>query len=167
MGRRGQTQGAENKMKNTAVYELKYGTFEIECENGFVTRISRVYSPGINNGSVLTDCAAKQLTEYFAGEHTEFDFPYKYAGTDFQQTVWEQLRRIPYGQTRSYKQVAVSIGKPNACRAVASACGKNPIMFVVPCHRVVSSDGSLGGFSAGIELKAELLVLEAKPKAAR
>lgn len=102
----------------------------------------------------------KQLTEYFDGRRREFDLPVKTAGTDFQMLVWEELRRIPYGRTRSYGEIANAIGKPGAARAVGGACNKNPIAIIIPCHRVIGADRSLTGFGGGLEVKKRLLELE-------
>ena len=103
----------------------------------------------------------KQLQAYAAGQPVRFTIPLDFrAGTSFQQAVWRMLQTIPRGQTRSYAWVAQQIGKPKAVRAVGGACGANPVPIVVPCHRVVASDGSLGGFSGGLTLKRRLLALE-------
>jgi len=101
-----------------------------------------------------------QLDEYFAGKRRIFELPLSPEGTPFQQTVWKRLQEIPYGQTISYAQLAKAVGNPKACRAVGSANGKNPIPIIIPCHRVIASDGSLGGFSSGLENKIQLLALE-------
>jgi methylated-DNA-[protein]-cysteine S-methyltransferase len=101
-----------------------------------------------------------QLTEYFAGERTEFDLPLAMAGTPFQQTVWAALRDIPYGETISYGQLADRIGRPTASRAVGLANGRNPVSIIVPCHRVVGSTGDLTGYGGGIERKRALLAFE-------
>ena len=102
----------------------------------------------------------KQLEQYFAGNRTTFDIPLDLEGTDFQQQAWRALCRIPYGKTISYGQQAKNIKKPKAFRAVGSANGKNPIPIIVPCHRVVAGDGSLGGYSLGLKMKKQLLALE-------
>ncbi|MFJ5553414.1 methylated-DNA--[protein]-cysteine S-methyltransferase [Streptomyces sp. NPDC093225] len=104
--------------------------------------------------------AARQLGEYFAGERTVFDLPLRLEGTDFQRSVWEQLTRIPYGQTRSYGDLATSLGKPGASRAVGLANGKNPVTIIVPCHRVIGSSGSLTGYGGGLDRKQRLLAFE-------
>jgi methylated-DNA-[protein]-cysteine S-methyltransferase len=109
--------------------------------------------------SVLQACAT-QLREYFAGRRTRFDLPLAPRGTDFQRAVWKALKAIPYGELRSYAEIARAIGKPRAVRAVGAANGRNPLPIVVPCHRVVGSDGSLTGFAGGLEIKRRLLVLE-------
>ncbi|PJK14892.1 cysteine methyltransferase [Lysobacteraceae bacterium NML07-0707] len=104
--------------------------------------------------------AAGQLAEYFAGKRREFNLPLAPQGTDFQQRVWQALRAIPYGQTRSYAQLATAIGQPKAMRAVGAANGRNPLSIVVPCHRVIGADGSLVGFGGGLPVKTFLLRLE-------
>ena len=103
---------------------------------------------------------ANQLRAYFAGSLKRFDLPLDLRGTDFQRRVWRYLETIPYGETRSYRQVADSIGASNAVRAVGAANGANPIPIVVPCHRVIGSGGSLVGYGGGLELKKQLLALE-------
>lgn len=110
--------------------------------------------------SPLLEEAAQQIAQWFDGQRQDFDLPLDIAGTDFQRAVWKQLRVIPRGQHMSYGQVARAIGKPGAARAVGAACGKNPIILIIPCHRVLAADGSLGGFSAGLDLKKRLLAAE-------
>ncbi|WP_330172793.1 methylated-DNA--[protein]-cysteine S-methyltransferase [Streptomyces sp. NBC_01498] len=102
----------------------------------------------------------EQLGEYFAGERTEFDLPLRMAGTPFQLSVWEQLMAIPYGETRSYGQLADALGKSGASRAVGLANGKNPVSIIVPCHRVIGSTGGLTGYGGGLDRKRRLLALE-------
>jgi methylated-DNA-[protein]-cysteine S-methyltransferase len=103
----------------------------------------------------------RQLEEYFAGDREDFDLPLRGAGTAFQQRVWEQLREIPFGKTASYGEIASRLGmKPGASRAVGLANGANPLAIVVPCHRVIGSDGSLTGYAGGLERKRYLLGLE-------
>jgi len=104
--------------------------------------------------------AQRQLTEYFRGKRTTFELPIHFLGTAFQQRVWRQLLSIPYGQTRSYGQVARAIGNPSSFRAVGAANGKNPLSIVVPCHRVIGASGELTGFGGGLDVKAALLDLE-------
>jgi len=103
---------------------------------------------------------AKQLDAYFAGELHEFDLPLAPFGTEFQQRVWDALTQIPFGVTWSYGELARHIGKPKACRAVGAANGLNPIPIIIPCHRVIGSNGKLTGFGGGIETKEFLLQLE-------
>jgi methylated-DNA-[protein]-cysteine S-methyltransferase len=101
-----------------------------------------------------------QLGAYFAGERTAFDVPLDLRGTDFQQLVWRALLEIPYGETRTYGELARTIGRPNAARAVGLANGHNPVGIIVPCHRVIGADGSLTGYGGGLERKRALLALE-------
>jgi methylated-DNA-[protein]-cysteine S-methyltransferase len=103
---------------------------------------------------------ARQLTEYFAGKRQEFALKLDVAGTAFQRKVWNALRTIPFGETRSYGQIAKQIGHPRAVRAVGAANGRNPVSIVTPCHRVIGSTGKLTGFAAGLDVKARLLAFE-------
>jgi methylated-DNA-[protein]-cysteine S-methyltransferase len=109
--------------------------------------------------------AERQLSEYFAGKRTQFDLPLRADGTEFQKKVWRALRKIPFGKTKSYLDLARAIGSPDASRAVGAANGKNPLSIVVPCHRVVGANGALTGFAGGVETKATLLALEAASRA--
>jgi methylated-DNA-[protein]-cysteine S-methyltransferase len=102
----------------------------------------------------------RQLQQYFAGERREFDLPLAAKGTLFQQRVWQELCRIPYGQTANYGAIAERIGNPKACRAVGMANRKNPIPIIIPCHRIIGKDGSLTGFGGGLDVKQQLLDLE-------
>ena len=104
--------------------------------------------------------AVEQLDAYFAGELQEFDLPLQLSGTEFQRRVWNALRTIPYGETRTYGEIAEQIGSPTAFRAVGLANGHNPIAVIVPCHRVIGANGSLTGFGGGLERKSALLELE-------
>ena len=104
---------------------------------------------------------ARQLEEYFAGERTTFDVPLKLRGGPFEREVWAELERIPYGETASYGEIARRVGKPHASRAVGAANGRNPIAIIVPCHRVIGSDGTLTGYGGGLDRKRALLDLEA------
>lgn len=107
--------------------------------------------------------AAAQLAEYFAGERTDFDLPLAPSGNDFQQRVWALLRTIPYGQTRTYGEVAITLGGRHLAQAVGTANGRNPIAVIVPCHRVIGADGSLVGYGGGLGRKRFLLSLEEPP----
>jgi methylated-DNA-[protein]-cysteine S-methyltransferase len=104
--------------------------------------------------------AERQLREYFAGSRTQFELPLDPSGTDFQRQVWSELLKIPFGETRSYVEIARRIGSPGAARAVGAANGRNPISIVAPCHRVVGASGALTGFAGGLDVKARLLALE-------
>lgn len=105
---------------------------------------------------------ARQLGQYFAGERWTFDVPLDFRGTDFQRQVWAALLDIPFGETRSYAQIARAVGRPTAFRAVGAANGRNPISIIAPCHRVVGADGSLTGFAGGLKAKEILLGLEGR-----
>ena len=102
----------------------------------------------------------QQLEEYFEGNRQRFDIPLDFAGTEFQKLVWTELLKIPYGQTRSYGQIAQAIGRPKAMRAVGAANGRNPISIIAPCHRVIGASGALTGFAGGLDNKTILLNLE-------
>nr|WP_087574711.1 methylated-DNA--[protein]-cysteine S-methyltransferase [Sphingomonas sp. CDS-1] len=110
----------------------------------------------------LLDKAGRQLGEYFAGQREAFDLPLDFNGTDFQRCVWAALLTIPFGETRSYADIASQIGKPSAYRAVGSANGRNPISIIAPCHRVVGTNGALTGFAGGLKAKQYLLGLEGR-----
>jgi O-6-methylguanine DNA methyltransferase len=111
-------------------------------------------------GFAPNQVAITQIQEYLEGKRVQFDLPLDLRGTAFQVAVWAALREIEYGETRTYGEVAVAIGRPSAVRAVGAANGANPVAIVVPCHRVVASGGKLGGYAGGLELKAHLLALE-------
>ena len=132
-------------------------------EDGAVTRIhfsgANAHDDWQRDDAAFAD-VREQLAAYFAGELQEFSLPLAPAGTPFQQSVWTALRSIPYGETRSYLDIANAIGKPSACRAVGAANGANPLPIVVPCHRVIGATGNLTGFGGGNQVKRRLLVLE-------
>ena len=127
-------------------------------------RIASIDDELVEGTTPVLDEAISQLEEYFAGTRREFDLPLDPAGTAFQQSAWMVLRTIPYGQTISYGQQAEQLGDPNKARAVGAANGKNPLSIVVPCHRVVGSNGHLTGFAAGIDVKSWLLDHERQPR---
>lgn len=110
----------------------------------------------------LLVAAERQLRAYFAGSLKSFSLPIDFVGTDFQKAVWTALLGIPFGETRTYAQIARQIGKPDAVRAVGAAIGRNPISIAIPCHRVIGSNGALTGFAGGLETKAYLLGIEAR-----
>lgn len=116
---------------------------------------------GRKQDTPLLRLAEEQLLSYFAGERRAFDLPLCMQGTPFQMQVWQALREIPYGETRSYGDIARAIGNSRACRAVGMANNKNPLLIFVPCHRVIGADGGLTGFGAGLSVKEYLLRLEA------
>lgn len=144
-----------------AVYNTKIGKLKIEYENDVLTGIAYTENEkeqGIR--SELSDKTVLQLEEYFDGRRKEFDIPIKLRGTEFQKKVWKELLKIPYGATVSYKDIAIKIGNPKACRAVGMANHNNPILIIVPCHRVINENKKLGGYALGLDLKRRLLVLE-------
>ncbi len=113
-------------------------------------------------GNATTIECKRQLEEYLNGTRKTFDVKHYYRGTEFQEKVWKALATIPYGETVSYKQIAEMIGSPKAVRAVGNACNSNPLAILIPCHRVISSDGSLSSYAGGPEIKKMLLELEKK-----
>jgi len=135
-------------------------------ENGLITDVffeNRMmpYDSEIEETALIKE-TSKQLDEYLEGKRKNFDLPVFAAGTPFQQLVWEALKTIPYGETRSYKDIAVQIGKSKACRAVGMANNRNPIAIIIPCHRVIGSKGELVGYGGGLDIKKQLLRLEGK-----
>lgn len=112
---------------------------------------------------IILQKTQKQLNEYLEGKRKDFDLKLDLHGTAFQMKVWQQLLKIPYGETRSYKDIAETLKSPQACRAVGTANGKNPISLIVPCHRVINTGGGLGGYAGGLPAKTTLLKLERGP----
>ena len=142
-------------------YETTLGSVTIVEEDGALLSISTHRSwEGIVQETPLIKEAYRQLNEYLQGNRKTFHLPLRMKGTDFQVTVWKALCDIPYGETRSYKQIAEAIGNPKAVRAVGMANNRNPLLVVVPCHRVIGANGKLVGYAAGIEKKEFLLKLE-------
>ncbi len=158
--------GMKNRVKERADdkyvwrYDCPIGALDIACDELGITDISVSAVDGIRQATELTDRCATQLAEYFNGTRTGFDLPLSPRGTDFQQKVWNALLTIPYGETRSYKDIAVQIGNPKATRAVGMANNRNRIMIVIPCHRVIGADGSLVGYGCGLDIKEKLLKIE-------
>lgn len=147
------------------VYPCPLGTLAIgyaECKIVSVKLVSETNLP--HRPSPLSDFAAGQIMEYFLGDRKDFDLPIGATGTPFQTAVWRQIRNIPYGQTRTYAEIATAIGKPGAARAVGMACNRNPLWIAIPCHRVVGKNGSLTGYAGGLEIKQALLELEQRYK---
>ena len=135
--------------------------FESEDFDAVLASLATKLSPRILLAPRRLDAVSVQLDEYFAGMRRGFEVPVDYAlSSGFRQTVQQYLPRIEYGRTRSYKEVAESVGNPKAVRAVGTACATNPLPVVIPCHRVLRSDGSLGGYLGGLEAKSTLLELE-------
>jgi methylated-DNA-[protein]-cysteine S-methyltransferase len=135
------------------------GLAAILWENDRPSRVRLEIDKVDNRHPVLIE-TERQLTEYFAGHRRNFALTLDTAGTEFQRKVWSALRTIPFGETRSYGQIATQIGSPRAVRAVGAANGRNPVSIVTPCHRVVGSTGALTGFAGGLDVKARLLALE-------
>jgi len=151
-------------MKNVWFYDYPIGTVGIAEENGAISHVFFSSAKTFKNFEVaetlLIQKAAAQLTEYFNGKRIEFDLPLSLHGTDFQISAWKALQTIPYGGTRSYKDIAVMIGNPKACRAVGMANNRNPIAIIIPCHRVIGQNGGLTGYGGGLHIKKYLLELE-------
>ena len=145
-------------------YRTDMGIFKIAEDGIGITELEIVdekLTQGVDTAETpLLKEAVEQLEEYLSGERESFDLPLNPKGTEFQKKVWNVLKTIPYGETRSYKQVAEAVGKPAAARAVGMANNRNPIMIVVPCHRVIGANGDLVGYGGGLDLKARLLKLE-------
>lgn len=154
------------KTMKSPVGELKlvasdHGLAAILWENDDPDRVRLGELEESKNHPVLLE-TERQLKEYFAGKLEKFTVKLDFAGTEFQKKVWKALTTIPFGETRSYAQIAEQVGSPKAVRAVGAANGKNPISIIAPCHRVIGSNGKLTGFAGGLETKAVLLGLESK-----
>jgi methylated-DNA-[protein]-cysteine S-methyltransferase len=150
-------------MRNIFFYDYPIGKIGIAEEDGAISRVffGNGKTAGFNIAeSPLIRKAAAQLVEYFDGKRKEFDVPLTPRGTDFQISVWKALQNIPFGETRSYKDIAVLIGREKAVRAVGMANNRNPIVIIIPCHRVIGHDGSLTGYGGGLPAKRFLLDLE-------
>lgn len=145
-------------MKKYAFYNSPYGLIKIGYEDKSVICIKRVDVKDCENEpDEFTDNVFNELCEYFDGKRKAFDFEIKLCGTPFQKQVWSALLTIPYGETRSYKDIAEMINNPKAMRAVGMACNKNPVWIAVPCHRVIGASGSLTGYEGGLDMKKRLL----------
>lgn len=144
------------------IFDTPFGLLKIEELNGEVVKIE-LNNPASSRSFKLTDSlaqASKEIFEFLDGHRKEFTFKINPIGTEFQKSVWRALLDIPYGEVKSYKDVAIAIGNPKACRAVGMANNKNPIPIVIPCHRVIGSNGKLTGYAYGLSLKAHLINLE-------
>ncbi len=142
------------------VFRAPFGRLFLEADDSGLREISFTEKEEIKLGCdthFILNLAAKQLTEYFAGQRTQFTVPLAIHGTDFQRVVWEQLKLIPYGETQSYGAVAALVGNPKASRAVGMANHRNPIPIMIPCHRVIAKDAKLTGFAGGLAIKSFLL----------
>lgn len=148
-------------------YKTKIGTLIIVENEDRISKIETVktnmeYSKGEKVETQLIKKAYEQITEYLEGKRKEFTLPLLIKGTTFQEKVWNELLKIPYGETKTYVEIAKKIGKEKASRAVGGACHNNPIMIVVPCHRVIGSNKKLVGYAGGLDIKEMLLKLEQK-----
>ena len=144
-------------------YDSPFGPLLLEADKSGIRSLRLMEAGGAacpDTACALLRQAEKALDRYFAGEAGSFDLPISAAGSPFEQAVWAQLREIPYGETRTYGQIAARLGMPGAAQAVGRACGANPLLILTPCHRVIGAGGKLTGFAAGIEAKRALLVLE-------
>lgn len=154
------------KQTDTIFFNSPLGIIKITGDDSSVSEIDFVDEniddlPDNSKSPVLNKCAS-QLEEYFAGKRNSFDVPLDLKGTPFQKKVWEALKRIPYGETRSYQDVGTMTGNPRAVRAIGGANNKNPIAIIIPCHRVIGKDGSLTGYGGGLWRKKWLLEHEKK-----
>lgn len=151
-------------MKNIFYYSTSIGKIGIADNGEAITNLyfeGEIIPQDVNvKETTLIREAAAQLNEYFAGKRKVFEVPLAMDGTPFQQTVWKALIAIPYGETRSYKEIAESINRPKACRAVGMANNKNPIAVFIPCHRVIGTNGKMVGYAGGLDIKEKLLGME-------
>lgn len=153
-------------MKYVTLYDSPVGTLRIVTEDSALVELTLdSYDPPVKGSwthedTVLNQKVAQQLDEYFSGKRKEFHLPLNPKGTEFQKKDWKALQEIPYGEIRTYKDIAQAIGCPKGFRAVGLANNKNPIMIIIPCHRVLGSDGSLTGYAGGVHIKKYLLELE-------
>lgn len=146
------------------LFDTPVGAIGLEEENGAIVRLLLPGAPApriaCHETPLLTE-GKRQLLEYLAGVRRVFDLPLAPKGTEFYRSVWRALEEIPYGETRSYRDIAQTVGRPKAVRAVGQANHNNPIPIIIPCHRVVGANGSLTGYGGGLDLKERLLRLEA------
>lgn len=163
--RKGEWKG--KKMSDIYMFQSPIGWLKLCADKDGITGLSvqrecteTMESHKFMRHSDLLYEAYTQLQQYFAGKRMQFEVPIHNTGTDFQKRVWQELRQIPYGETRSYEEVAVAIGNPKSCRAVGQANNKNPILIINPCHRVIHKNGDITGFGCGTEIKKILLDLE-------
>lgn len=150
-------------MTTYSFYPTQLGPVRIECENDAVTGLRFAEGPDAPHAPcAISDRAAVEIEEYLAGGRTAFTFPTRQPGTPFEQAVWAAVMAIPYGETRSYGQLAAALGRPRAARAVGAANARNALALAVPCHRVVGASGALTGYAWGLWRKEALLALEAR-----
>jgi methylated-DNA-[protein]-cysteine S-methyltransferase len=156
-------------MKNVFYYDTEIGKIGIAENGAAITDIFFVREDAPNDVAQMVQKetslikeAEKQIREYLKGERKVFELALEPEGTAFQKAAWEALLSIPYGETRSYKQMAEQVGNPKACRAIGMANNRNPIAVVIPCHRVIGANGKLVGYGGGLHIKEQLLTLEAQ-----
>ena len=147
-------------MKKIFYYDTYAGRIGIAEEDGAITHLIFSERDWTVEETDLIKETKRQLDEYFAGKRKEFDIPSRLEGTEFQKRVWEELRKIPYGKSVTYKDIAEAVGCPKGFRAVGLANNRNPISIIYPCHRVIGSNGSLTGYGGGLDVKEKLLELE-------
>lgn len=148
-------------MINFAVYKFPFGYLKIGYEDDFVVLLEKQDTEeATEQKNKFTDMVFGQIMEYLSGERKEFTFKCKLIGTEFQKKVWNELSKIPYGETRTYKEIAEAIGCEKGYRAVGNANNKNPIFIVYPCHRVIGANGKLVGYAGGLDMKEALLNIE-------
>lgn len=140
---------------NISIYENNNYIIGIQMFHNYNTTLQYIFK-----NTLLIQKTYKQLNEYFEGLRHKFTIPIKLTGTIFQQRVWQELMKIPYGSTTTYKYIAEKIGNPKGYRAVGMACNKNPLLIIIPCHRIIGSNNNLTGFALGIDIKQKLLNLE-------
>lgn len=152
-------------MKNIFYYDTKIGRISIEEDGTSITKLDFINKDDegeitAKNETALLKEAIKQLEEYFEGKRNFFDLPLNPEGTEFQKKVWNALKEIPFGETRSYGEIAKKIGNEKAARAVGMANNRNPISIIIPCHRVIGANGKLVGYGGGLDIKEKLLEVE-------
>ena len=148
-------------MSVTYTFNSPIGAVRLTEDDGSITRIELIDATDETTAPTpLQREAARQILAFLRGERQQLEFPIRMVGTSFQQRVWHALRQIPYGTTRTYGEIAVEIGNPRASRAVGMACNKNPLLLIIPCHRVIGVNGKLTGFAYGTDAKQRLLELE-------
>ena len=153
-------------MKQILIVSSPVGPLTLTQEDQALTGLHFGEHPqqGAEGPTPLLEKAARQLEEYFAGQRKEFSLPLAPKGTEFQLRVWQALLQIPYGETRSYGELAAMVGNPKACRAVGGANHRNPLSILIPCHRVVGTKGNLTGYAGGLAIKEFLLKLESEAR---
>ena len=152
-----------------AIYKLPFGYITVQYEDEvLLSLICAQKEPEISSDNgVFSDFSNevfRQIREYINGARTDFDINYRLSGTEFQLSVWRELLKIPYGETRTYREIAAAVGNRKAARAVGRSINKNPLHIIIPCHRVIGTDGSLTGYAGGLGIKEKLLDTERKNK---